>query len=135
VQPAKKVVKKPVKRVVRKPVKKVVRKSNKGCAPCSACGPRRLFSSHPLAVSVSRPPAHVRLSAASPLTLALARVLPALFLVCSGSYALSQRQSVGAGTKSLGTVVGGIATELFTQQQLAFIALWVVLALRFLVFY
>ena len=46
-----------------------------------------------------------------------------------------QRKSVGGGTNSIGSLGLEIAGTLFTPTQLSFIALWVPLVLKYLIFY
>lgn len=51
------------------------------------------------------------------------------------SYANAQRKAVGGGTNSIGALGLEIAGTLFTPTQLAFIGGWVLLVLKYLIFY
>ena len=51
------------------------------------------------------------------------------------SYALAQRKTVGGGTDSITGLVQELVGTLLTPTQLAFVGLWVLAILKFLIFY
>jgi len=51
------------------------------------------------------------------------------------TYAVANRENTGRGTQAVTGLVGDLVTTLLTPQQLAFVGVWIFIALKFLVFY